>query len=237
MSDEKSKELLRTGTSVALGAAVHGAAGHPEHAAAHAAIELGTFVISQVIGPRINSSMGRVMQRLRGWMGVETADAAAHTPDGMDTLSVIFRSLLEVPDEAALPILAALAREHLANGRKADRFLRSAARMISDCTAEDIDALRVIIKEAAAVSRGKHAIALGFRASGHDEHAVSVSSVDSAAKAWPTVRHAGRIPHLLVTSGLAQEKDVWDSVAMVLDLETLNRLVATLGEPDPMVTR
>lgn len=85
---------------------------------------------------------------LAGRLGGEAAATERlESPDADDVVMESIRSLLNAIDDAVVPMLAALSKEYIDQGRSADRFLRGASKMFADCEKDDLDALRRVFKE------------------------------------------------------------------------------------------
>lgn len=113
-----------------------------EEAGAKVVMRIGGGMISRAIGPRVQRGVGWIFRQVGEWLGPERVEEATATPDGEDLVAVIFRSLLEVPDPVVLPVLANIARDFIEQERAVDQTLRRIARMVVDCNAGDLEALR-----------------------------------------------------------------------------------------------
>ena len=232
MSDDESKELQRIAASIAVAASVFGVQGHWDHALNHAAIEGGALILSTTVGPQVNLRLGRLWGWVRERLGAQRATEAIKTPEGIDVLSAIFRSLLEAPDDAALPVLAALAREYIAGGRKPDRFLRGVARMVCDCEPTELVALMVTFEEAAKIAKDQHQVLLSI-----DANMVTITlpmggtgAVSQEVKLPAPWRLAG----LLRIGSLGRERGQWGKAGFSIDSPDVLRLAQIFHEAEAM---
>lgn len=235
-------------------------------AAAGAALAGATFAASNNVGASIALGVvGTVLDDVRAWVGnrrsrrlaswwESVVTASGSTPEATaerirarldepavgETILQAVRRLEDFVDDAAIPALGALTAEYLREDRKPDAFFRGTVRVLSDCDAVDIAALRYVVEVASGRSGSDRALvvfgitidpqARPFMRKGRD------SSMNRHAYLDREGLDARRVIRLLENNGLADDSPIHGGVAVELSADTIERLARVLApvtSPDP----
>ena len=219
------------------GAALLAMAG-PKAAGAYIAYEGASTLTGRSIGPFIKRRFDDAVQRVYQMLGRDPhTEEAANAPEAeLDAFALVFRSLLESPDEDVVPAIEALAASYIAQGRKADTFMRRTARMLVDLNAEDLRCVYETLLQAKRHAEEGPVLAIVATWDKEDTVIVRPYRTGHSGKHTYGVQNGKRAVEILAGSQIGRHHDVHGGVALLLDNQTIERLVEILSHAPAAMT-